>query len=71
MHAVVDFAGGLRHISLRGDQITLTNSPVDAAINSLIISLPLLLSGFFILWKVDIPDNFVKRKQTSILSVGQ
>jgi len=53
MHAAVDFAGGLRHISIGGSEHTLVaNNTVEAALNSLIISLPLLLYGLFILRKV-------------------
>jgi membrane protease YdiL (CAAX protease family) len=53
MHAAVDFAGGLRHISVGGgDQIPVANNTVEAAISSLITSIPLLLYGLFILRKV-------------------
>ena len=58
MHAAVDFAGGLRHISLGGsDQIPAANNTIEAAITSLIISLPLLLYGLFILRKVEPRDR--------------
>lgn len=54
MHAAVDFAGGLRHISIgSGDQLPTANNTVEAALTSLIISLPLLLYGLFILQKVE------------------
>jgi len=53
MHAAVDFAGGLRHISVGGgDQLPVANNSIDAALASLIISLPLLLYGLFILRKM-------------------
>ncbi len=58
MHAAVDFAGGLRHISVSGgDHVPAANNTVEAALASLIISLPLLLYGLFILRKVESQDR--------------
>jgi membrane protease YdiL (CAAX protease family) len=54
MHAAVDFAGGLRHISVGGgDQAPVANNTIEAALTSLVISIPLLLYGLFILRKVE------------------
>ena len=52
MHAAIDFGGGLRHVAAGGDQIAVANNTVAGAIASIIISLPLLLYGLFILRKV-------------------
>jgi membrane protease YdiL (CAAX protease family) len=58
MHAAVDFAGGLRHISKGGgNQIPAANNTTEAAVVSLIISAPLLLYGLFILRKVEPQDR--------------
>jgi membrane protease YdiL (CAAX protease family) len=53
MHAAIDFGGGLRHIAVGGDsQITVSNSTIAGAVGAIIVSLPLLLYGLFILRKV-------------------
>jgi len=57
MHAAVDFAGGLRHISIAGDSVPAENNTPEAALTSLAISLPLLLYGLFILRKVEPEDK--------------
>jgi membrane protease YdiL (CAAX protease family) len=58
MHAAVDFAGGLRHISVGGNnQIPVANNTIDAALVSLVISIPLLLYGLFILRKVELEED--------------
>jgi len=58
MHVAVDFAGGLRHISIEGgDLAPVANNTVEAALTSLIISVPLLLYGLFILRKVEPRDR--------------
>ena len=52
MHAVIDFGGGLRHIAMGGEsQIAAPNSTLAGAIGAIIVSLPLLLYGLFILHK--------------------
>jgi membrane protease YdiL (CAAX protease family) len=52
-HAAVDFAGGLRHISVGGaSMVPVANNSLEAALFSLLISVPLLLYGLFILRKV-------------------
>jgi membrane protease YdiL (CAAX protease family) len=59
MHAAIDFAGGLRHISVGGSDLDLmpaANNTIEAALTSLIISIPLLLYGLYILRKVK-PDE--------------
>jgi membrane protease YdiL (CAAX protease family) len=62
MHAVIDFTGGLRHISIAGsDQIPAANNTLEAALLSLMISVPLLLYGLFILRKVE-PDSLVCKR---------
>jgi uncharacterized protein len=54
MHAAVDFTGGLRHISVGGsDQMPVANNTIEAALTSLMVSLPLLLYGLFILRKIE------------------
>lgn len=58
MHAAIDFAGGLRHISVGGSEhAPVANNTIEAALSSLIISLPLLLYGLFILRKVEPGDR--------------
>jgi membrane protease YdiL (CAAX protease family) len=58
LHAAVDFAGGLRHIALDGDTpIPIANNTMSDAIISLIISLPLIMYGLFILRKVTPFEN--------------
>ena len=58
MHAAVDFAGGLRHIRVGGaNQTPVANNTIEAAITALIISVPLLLYGLFILRKVEPRDR--------------
>jgi hypothetical protein len=53
MHAMVDFGGGLRHLAVRGgSQTAVANSTVANAVATLIVTLPLLLYGLFILRKV-------------------
>jgi membrane protease YdiL (CAAX protease family) len=53
LHALVDFGGGLRHIAVGGgNQAAAPNNTIEQAAVSLIITLPLLLHGLFILRKV-------------------
>lgn len=53
MHAVIDFGGGLRHIAVGGgSQTAVANSTVTNAVGTLIVTLPLLLYGLFILREV-------------------
>jgi hypothetical protein len=53
MHAAIDFGGGLRHIAVdEGVQTAVANNTITQAVSALIISLPLLLYGLFILRKV-------------------
>jgi membrane protease YdiL (CAAX protease family) len=53
LHAIVDFGGGLRHIAAGGGgQTAVANSTVANAVGTLIVTLPLLLYGLFILRKV-------------------
>ncbi|MBN1876421.1 MAG: CPBP family intramembrane metalloprotease [Anaerolineae bacterium] len=61
MHALVDMAGGLRHISVGGaSQVPIANNTMAQVINTLIISVPLLLYGLFILRKVNPVKGEVK-----------
>jgi membrane protease YdiL (CAAX protease family) len=58
MHAVIDFGGGLRHIAAGGEsQIAVPNSTIAGAVGAIIVSLPLLLYGLFILRKVTPFEN--------------
>jgi len=59
MHALVDLAGGLRHISVEGAiHVPVPNGTWAQVVTSVVISMPLLLYGLFILRKVT-PLRFV------------
>jgi membrane protease YdiL (CAAX protease family) len=54
MHALIDMAGGLRHISVGGaSQAPVANSTMAQVVTTLVICVPLLLYGLFILRKVE------------------
>lgn len=55
LHAAIDFTGGLRHIAVGGEvQRAVANSTVsEALISGLIVGLPVLVYGLFILRKVE------------------
>jgi membrane protease YdiL (CAAX protease family) len=58
MHAVLDMAGGLRYISVGGaGQAPVANNTIEAAMVTLIINLPLLAYGLFIIRKVPPYDD--------------
>jgi membrane protease YdiL (CAAX protease family) len=58
MHTAIDFAGGLRHIAVGGGtQTAVANSTAISAVSTLIVTLPLLLYGLFILRKVAPLEN--------------
>jgi membrane protease YdiL (CAAX protease family) len=58
MHAVIDFGGGLRHIAVGGgSQTAVANSTVMNAAGTLIITLPLLVYGLFVLRKASPFEN--------------
>jgi membrane protease YdiL (CAAX protease family) len=52
VHAAIDFGGGLRHISVGGGiEAAVANNTTAEALSTLIVGLPLLLYGLFILRK--------------------
>jgi CAAX protease family protein len=58
MHTVLDFGGGLRHIAVDGgSQAAVANSTAAGIISALVVTMPLLLYGLFILRKVTPPDQ--------------
>jgi membrane protease YdiL (CAAX protease family) len=62
-HAAIDFGGGLRHISVGGGvEAAVANNTTAEALSTLIVSLPLLLYGLFILRKVAPLENRTTRR---------
>ncbi|MBN1579477.1 MAG: CPBP family intramembrane metalloprotease [Anaerolineae bacterium] len=58
VHALIDIAGGLRHIAVGGAaQAAVANNTAIQAVTALLITLPLFLYGLFILRKVSPPKR--------------
>ncbi|MBN1935090.1 MAG: CPBP family intramembrane metalloprotease [Anaerolineae bacterium] len=70
MHAAFDFGGKLREIAIGGgSQIAVTNSTVQEAASTIIITLFLFLYGIFILRKVapcERPGNIFERSEQNV-----
>jgi hypothetical protein len=63
MHALIDMAGGLRHIAVgEAVQAAVANSTVAQAAVSLLITVPVFLYGLFILRKVPPHEQAVQNR---------